>query len=99
MTNTDAKKTAEARIQDLITTIRQQPDSEARTELLDECDALARAVAAFHLEGIRFRAYNVGRLLQKASLPLPPAAAEAFSDMRRHLEEAGFHTRSHQSPV
>ena len=100
MTNTaDSKKTAEARIKDLIATIQQQPDTEARRELLDECEALARAVAAFHLEGIRFRAYNVGRLLQKASLPLPPAAAEAFNDMRRHLEDAGFHTRSHQSPV
>lgn len=100
MTNTaDSKKTAEARIQDLIAAVRQQPESEARAELLDECEALGRAVAAFHLEGIRFRAYNVGRLLQKNAVPLPPAAAEAFTDMRRHLEDAGFHTRSHQSPV
>ena len=100
MTNTaDSKKTAEARIRDLIATVQQQPESEARAAFLEECEALARAVAAFHLEGIRFRAYNVGRLLQKGSLPLPPSAAEAFADMRRHLEDAGFHTRSHQSPV
>ena len=100
MTNTaDSKKTAEARIRDLIATVQQQPESDARTELLEECEALGRAVAAFHLEGIRFRAYNVGRLLQKNAVPLPPSAAEAFNDMRRHLEDAGFHTRSHQSPV
>lgn len=100
MTNTaESKKTAEARIQELIACVQQQPDSDARRELLEECEALGRAVAAFHLEGIRFRAYNVGRLLQKNTVPLPPAAAEAFNDMRRHLEEAGFHTRSHQSPV
>ena len=100
MTNTaDSKKTAEGHIRDLITIIEQQPDSDARRELLEESEALARAVAAFHLEGIRFRAYNVGRLLQKGTIPLPPTAAEAFAEMRRHLEAAGFHTRSHQSPV
>ncbi len=100
MTNTaDSKKTAEAHIRDLIAIVSQQPDNDARRVLLEECEALARAVAAFHLEGIRFRAYNVGRLLQKGTVPLPPAASEAFAEMRRHLEAAGFHTRSHQSPV
>ena len=99
MTNTaDAKKTAEARIADLIAIVNRQPATGERLQLLEECEALARAVHAFHLEGIRFRAYNVGRLLQKGAPPLPPEAAEAFADMRRHLEDAGFHTRSHQAP-
>jgi hypothetical protein len=100
MTDTaDSKKTAETRIRDLIAIVEQQPDGEAKRELLQECEALANAVHAFHLEGIRFRAYNVGRLIQKGALPLPPAAAEAFADMRKHLEAAGFHTRSHQAPI
>ena len=94
-----AKAKAEARIGELISIVQQQPDGPARAEMLEECEALARAVSAFHLEGIRFRAFNVGRLLQRGSLPLPPTATEAFTDMRTHLEEAGFHTRSHQSPV
>jgi hypothetical protein len=51
------------------------------------------------MEGIRFRAYNVDRLLKKGSLPLPHAAGETFAQVRYHLEEAGFHTRSHQSPT
>jgi hypothetical protein len=51
------------------------------------------------MEGIRFRTYNVDRLLHKGGLTLPPAADEAFTQMRRHLEAAGFHTRSHQAPV
>ena len=100
MTNTaDAKKTAEARILDLIAIVAAQPPSDAQARLLEECEALGRAVHAFHLEGIRFRAYNVGRLLQIGGIPLPPTAADAFADMRKHLEAAGFHTRSHQSPV
>jgi len=100
MTNTaDPRKAAEARIDEIIAIVEQQPASDARTRLLEECRALARAIRAFHMEGIRFRAFNVDRLLQKATLPLPPAVPEAFSQMRQHLETAGFHTRSHQSPV
>lgn len=98
-TPTDPRKAAQARIQDLIAIVREQPTSEAASELLEECEALGRAVAAFHMEGIRFRAYNVDRLLQKSAVPLPETARDAFAQMRRHLEEAGFHTRSHQAPV
>lgn len=98
-TPTDPRKAAEARIQDLIAAVREQPSSDAQAALLEECEALGRAVAAFHMEGIRFRAYNVDRLLQKNTVALPDSAKEAFAQMRRHLEAAGFHTRSHQSPV
>lgn len=98
-TTADSKREAEARIQDLIAIINEQPASDARALLLEESEALARAVSAFHLEGIRFRAFNVRRLLDKGTLPLPPSAAEAFADMQRHLEAAGFHTRSHQAPA
>lgn len=98
-TSTDPRKAAESCIKELIAIVQQQPASDARTGLLEECEALARAVAAFHMEGIRFRAFNVDRMLQKRAVELPPAAGEAFARMRHHLEDAGFHTRSHQSPV
>ena len=96
---TDPRKAAEARIQDVIAIVSAQPPSDARTALLAECEALARSIGAFHMEGIRFRSYNVDRLLHKGTLALPDAARDAFAEMRRHLEDAGFHTRSHQSPV
>lgn len=95
----DSRQQAQERIKELIGFAEQLPPSDTRALLLEECEALASAVAAFHMEGIRFRSYNVDRLLQKSGLPLPPAAREAFADVRRHLEAAGFHTRSHQSPV
>lgn len=98
-TTSDSRQAAIARIRELIGIIQQQPAGDARAALLDESEALARAIEAFHMEGIRFRTYNVDRLLHKGGLPLPPAAEEAFVQMRRHLEDAGFHTRSHQSPV
>ena len=93
------RREAESQIATLIAVVRQQPESQARTVMLIECEALARAAAAFHMEGIRFRTFNVDRLLSRGELPLPPAAAEAFSAARKALEAAGFHTRSHQSPV
>ena len=99
MSTNDSRAAAQARIKDLITTVEAQPAGDARSALLVECEALARAVAAFHMEGIRFRTYNVDRLLHKGDLALPESAKEAFADVRRHLEAAGFHTRSHQSPV
>jgi hypothetical protein len=99
MTNHESRKAAEQRIQDLIAMATSQPPGEARDRFIEECEALARAVAAFHMEGIRFRAYNVDRLLHKGGVTLPDAAAEAFRQMRSHLEAAGFHTRSHQSPT
>ena len=99
MSTTDSRAAAQARIRDLITIVEGQPAGDARAAMLNECEALARAVAAFHMEGIRFRTFNVDRLLHKGELSLPETAAEAFADVRRHLEAAGFHTRSHQSPV
>jgi hypothetical protein len=99
MTTTDPRKAAVSRVQDLIALVKQQPASDAQARLLEECDGLARAIDAFHMEGIRFRAYNVDRLLKKGGVPLPPEAGEAFNQMRQHLEAAGFHTRSHQAPV
>ena len=63
---------------------------------IEECEALITAVRAFHMEAIRFRMYNVDRRL--TSLDAPAEARTAFTDARHELEEAGFHTRSHQAP-
>lgn len=94
-TTTDSRKAAQDRIRALITMIERQPASETRTKLIEEGEALARAVAAFHMEGIRFRSYNVDRLLQQGGDAIPAGAVELFAEMRKDLEAAGFHTRSH----
>jgi hypothetical protein len=99
MTITDPRKAAVGRVHELIAIVKQQPAGEAQAQLLEECEALARAIDAFHMEGIRFRAYNVDRLLHKGGVLLPAEADEAFKQMRQYLEEAGFHTRSHQAPA
>ena len=98
MPTTDHRQIARAHVDSLIARLRTLPDQKAVAALVEEADALARAISAFHMEGIRFRMYNVDRLLTRTDLPIPAEAAPLFTDARHELEAAGFHTRSHQAP-
>ena len=98
MQTTDHRQAAQARVQSLITLLQVQANRAALQPLVDECESLARAIAAFHMEGIRFRMYNVDRMLTHGKVPVPEGASSLFAEMRRELEAAGFHTRSHQAP-
>lgn len=98
--STDERQAAQRRLSDLLTIIRGMPaQKDQLARLLEEAEALERAISAFHLEGIRFRIYNVDRIVQHPPVPLPVEALTIVADVRKHLEAAGFHTRSHQSPV
>jgi len=98
--STEDRQAAQRRLNDLLTIIRGMPAQKDQLgRLLEEAEALERAISAFHLEGIRFRIYNVDRMVQHPAVPLPAEAAKIVADVRKHLEAAGFHTRSHQSPV
>ena len=96
---TDSRQAAQQRLADLITLLRADPAHAAQLKpLVEEAEALNRAIGAFHLEGIRFRIYNVDRLVSHTPVALPPEASAIVEDVRHHLEAAGFHTRSHQAP-
>ena len=98
--STEERQAAQRRLHDLLTIVRNMPAEQAQlARLAEEAEALDRAISAFHLEGIRFRIYNVDRLVQHPPVPLPVEALTIVADVRKHLEAAGFHTRSHQSPV
>jgi|SRR5829696_1680721 len=98
MTTGDERQAAASRIEELVALLKRQEGHDT-TAIVEESEALARAVNAFHMEGIRFRIYNVDRALTRAGESLPANARALLEDARRHLEAAGFHTRSHQSPV
>ncbi len=66
-----------------------------RDQFLEEVEALRRAVAAFHMEAIRFRMFSVERLLKGSP---NPDLQRAFDQVRSELEAAGFYTRSHAAP-
>jgi hypothetical protein len=98
MSNTE-RQAAQDRLKALSSLIATQSKHEHLTNLADEIEALDRAIGAFHLEGIRFRIYNVDRMVTHSPVALPAEAAAIVADVRRHLEAAGFHTRSHQAPA
>jgi hypothetical protein len=95
---TDHRLSAKAQVDALIALLRADDGHDQLQPIVEECEALSRAIAAFHIEGIRFRMFNVDRLLHRGGAPVPQGAASIFADMRRELEAAGFHTRSHQAP-
>jgi hypothetical protein len=95
--STEDRQAARAKLADLVSLMR-RIDKDQLSGIIDEALALDSAIAAFHLEGIRFRIYNVDRLVAHPPVPLPPETVTIVADVRRHLEAAGFHTRSHQAP-
>jgi hypothetical protein len=99
MTTGNERQEAAARVADLVGLLKQAPSGAERARIIEESEALARAIEAFHMEGIRFRIYNVDRLLTQHAASVPAEARTLLETARHHLEAAGFHTRSHQSPV
>ncbi len=95
---TDHRLNAKTHVDALIAMLRSDSGRDQLQPVVDECEALSRAIAPFISKGIRFRMFNVDRLLTRGGLPVPAAAAPMFADVRRELEAAGFHTRSHQAP-
>lgn len=95
----DHRQAARGRIAEIIALLQSTGDAHV-APIVAECEALSRAIGAFHMEGIRFRIYNVDRLLRAPSEPpVPPGVVPLLEDARHHLEAAGFHTRSHQAPI
>jgi hypothetical protein len=92
---TDRDRTADviAKLDALVPLIQALPHTGERTYLVHESDALRRAIAAFHMEAIRFRMYAVDRLIKQSGDD--PAIRRVFDELRLALEAAGFHTRSH----
>jgi hypothetical protein len=95
-TTTDRRQAAAAKIAELIAALETHPGG-STAEIIEECRALARAVSAFHMEGIRFRMFNVDRLVSRSGAA-PAQVPALLEEVRKHLEAAGFHTRSHQAP-
>jgi hypothetical protein len=93
--STNHREEAVTHIQRLIGLLKSQLSGNARDRLVLECEALTVSIRAFHMEGIRFRMFNVDRMLGTAEVSADARAA--FGDVRRELEAAGFHTRSHSA--
>lgn len=80
----------------LLPVLRGLPASADQARLVEETEALRRAVDAFHMEAIRFRMHAVDRFLRATGDDAK--ARQQFDDVRAALEAAGFYTRSHSAP-
>jgi len=92
-----SEKTAAAlaKIDELLPLLKALPEAPDSSEMNEAAEALRRAIAAFHMEAIRFRMHTVDRLLKKRG---ETPCRQVFEDLRHELEAAGFHTRSHAAP-
>jgi hypothetical protein len=91
----DHRRAAQLHVQTVLDLLSSAPNRNELQPLVDECESLVRAIAAFHLEAIRFRMFNADRLLTRGGISMPESVAVSFAAARRELEAAGFHTRSH----
>jgi hypothetical protein len=85
-----------ATLDDLLASLKRLPSGADLDRVIADAEALRRAVAAFHMEAIRFRMYSVDRDLK--TLGDDPAVRQLYENVRQALETAGFHTRSHTAP-
>jgi hypothetical protein len=96
MLMTERTAAALTKLDELLRVLKTLPPDDRLPRLIEDTEALQRAVAAFHMEAIRFRMYAVDRALKH---DVRSAEAETlFEELRKSLEEAGFHTRSHAAP-
>ena len=84
-----------AKLDEWLTHLKSLPPSPQHNQMIEEGDALRRAVSAFHMEAIRFRMHSVDRLLAASA---DEKVRRLFEELRHALETAGFHTRSHTAP-
>jgi len=84
-----------AKLDELLPMLKALPANPDSGQLIESAEALRRAVAAFHMEAIRFRMYSVDRLLIRQA---DADCSRIFGEVRQALETAGFHTRSHAAP-
>jgi len=85
-----------AKLDVLLPLLKALPASDDQARLVDDSEALHRAIAAFHMEAIRFRMHRVDRAMRL--MGDDQACRGAFEELRHALEAAGFHTRSHSAP-
>jgi hypothetical protein len=85
-----------AKLDELAAALERTPGAPHHEHLMEDVQALRRAVASFLMEAIRFRMYSVDRDL-KANGDAPEPR-RLYEELRAALEEAGFHTRSHTAP-
>lgn len=78
----------------LVATLREAPAHPVTTQLIALGEHLERAITAFHMEAIRFRAFTMSRLIKQHAAELPAGVPARMDAILHDLEAAGFQTKS-----
>jgi len=78
----------------LVASLRTAPQTPVAVQLVELGEHLERAIKAFHMEAIRFRAFTMSRLIKQHHDELPADVPERMETILHDLEAAGFQTRS-----
>lgn len=78
----------------LVASLRSAPPTPVAVQLVDLGEHLERAIRAFHMEAIRFRAYTMSRLIKQHPDQVPDDIPGRMEAILHDLEAAGFQTRS-----
>jgi len=78
----------------LVASLRAVNPTPLVSQLIERGEHLERAVLAFHMEAIRFRAFTMSRLIKQHQAELPDDVPARMDAILHDLEAAGFHTKS-----
>ena len=78
----------------LVATLRTASATPVTTQLIELGEHLERAVIAFHMEAIRFRAFTMSRLIKQHARELAADVPARMEAILHDLELAGFQTKS-----
>jgi hypothetical protein len=87
----DANKAAVmAALENLRTAIRNESDSPAAVQALDQCQRLELAISQFHAEGLRFAAFTLLRMVQRSGTVFTEPVHSATRMLKNALDTAGY---------
>lgn len=78
----------------LVATLRSVDQTPVVAQLIELGEHLERAILAFHMEAIRFRAFTMSRLIKQHTGELPGDVPTRMDAILHDLEAAGFQTKS-----
>jgi hypothetical protein len=88
-----AREAAQHHLADLLALLRARATDPGVGDVIDAGEHLQRAIAAFHMEAIRFRVYTIDRFIRHGAAG-DVRMHQTLADLKASLEAAGFQTSS-----
>jgi hypothetical protein len=77
-------------LSDLRSALLNEPQSDASTRALQQCERLELAIQQFHAEGLRFAAFTLLRMVQSSGTTFTDPVHMATRELAAALDAAGY---------